>query len=85
MQIAWCAAVDEPALKMPAAELNAAARSVAITSAHVAADPSGGVAAEFSRTEAESVRCRLFRRDRRPVQDTGSVRRRCPTRPGCPK
>ena len=43
MQIAWCAAVDEPALKMPAAELNAAARSVAITSAHVAADPSGGV------------------------------------------
>ena len=43
MQIAWRAAVDEPALKMPAAELNAAARSVAITSAHVAADPSGGV------------------------------------------
>ena len=42
MQIAWRAAVDEPALKMPAAELNAACDQ-AITPAHVAADPSGGV------------------------------------------
>jgi hypothetical protein len=43
MQIAWCAAVDEPAVKMSAAELNAARDQVAITSAHVVADPSGGV------------------------------------------
>jgi hypothetical protein len=43
MQIAWCAAVDEPALKMPAAEPNAARNQVAITPAHVAADLSGGV------------------------------------------
>ena len=54
MQIAWRAAVDEPALKMPAAELNASRDQVAITSA-----PSppirqeGCSAAEFSRTEAE--------------------------------
>ena len=43
MQIARRAAVDEPAVKMSAAELNAARDQVAITSAHVAADPSGGV------------------------------------------
>ena len=43
MQIAWRAAVDEPALKMPAAELNTIRDQVAITSAHVAAEPSGGV------------------------------------------
>jgi hypothetical protein len=42
MQIAWCAAVDQPAVKMSAAELNAARDQVAITSAHVAADPPGG-------------------------------------------
>ena len=33
MQIAWRAAVDEPALKMPAAELNTIRDQVAITSA----------------------------------------------------
>jgi hypothetical protein len=37
------AAVDEPALKTPAAAPNAARDQVAITSADVAADLSGGV------------------------------------------
>lgn len=37
MQIAWCAAVDEPA-----AEPNAARDQVAITPAYIAADLSGG-------------------------------------------
>jgi hypothetical protein len=43
MQIAWCAAADEPALKMSAAELNAARDQVAMTSADVAADLAGGM------------------------------------------
>ncbi|MGZ5874495.1 MAG: hypothetical protein ACXWKP_20535 [Bradyrhizobium sp.] len=41
MQIAWCAAVDEPALMTRATDPNAA-RDQAITLAHVAADLLGG-------------------------------------------
>ena len=84
MQIAWRAAVDEPAYAGRRTEHDPRSGRD-----NVGPSPpnrqEGCSAAEFSRTEAKSARCRSFRRDRRPVQDTGSVRRWCPTRPGCPK